>query len=158
MSDQLGPALQALRETSQELLRAVESNDPAATEQALSQRNAAFERGAALAARGPADLAPELRALFSDDLTEQRRKLMSALKIAVKGLDDPAQLMPVIRELGKIHKTYGVVDDDYDTVGEALLWTLGQGLGDAFTLEVADAWLAVYGLLSRVMREAAVEA
>lgn len=66
MSDAIGPALEALRETSQALLQAVESDDPAATERALSRRSAAFERVAALAASSPTDLAPGLRALLDE--------------------------------------------------------------------------------------------
>jgi len=50
-----------------------------------------------------------------------------------------------------------VVDDDYDTVAEALIWTLEQGLGEAFTPDVADAWVAVYGFLAGIMQEAAAE-
>ena len=50
---------------------------------------------------------------------------------------------------------------DLDTVSRhfgALLWTLGQGLGDAFTPEVEEAWAEAYGLLATVMKEAAAEA
>jgi hemoglobin-like flavoprotein len=36
-----------------------------------------------------------------------------------------------------------------------LLWTLDQGLGDKFTVEVADAWAEAYGLLATTMRGAA---
>ena len=46
-------------------------------------------------------------------------------------------------------------DAHYDTVGAALIWTLEAGLGDQFTDDVRDAWLAAYGLLSGVMQEAA---
>ena len=53
---------------------------------------------------------------------------------------------------------YGVKDEHYEIVGGALLWTLGQGLGDAFTPEVEEAWAEAYGLLATVMKEAAAEA
>jgi hemoglobin-like flavoprotein len=48
-----------------------------------------------------------------------------------------------------------VKDVDYDTVGAALLWTLQQGLGPAFTPEVKSAWTTVYGLLASTMKAAA---
>ena len=44
------------------------------------------------------------------------------------------------------------------TVGEALIWTLGQGLGPAFTDEAREAWLAAYTLLAGVMQAGAAEA
>ena len=46
----------------------------------------------------------------------------------------------------------------YASVGQALLWTLERGLGEAFTPEVRDAWAAAYALLSAAMIEAAAEA
>lgn len=103
------------------------------------------------------EIAPNLKALFKGDMVEQQRKLMAVLKVAVAGLDDPERLIPAVRILGQRHVEYGVVDDDYDTVAEALIWTLEQGLGEAFTPEVADAWVAVYGFLAGTMQEAAAE-
>lgn len=46
-------------------------------------------------------------------------------------------------------------DAHYDTVGGALLQTLGQGLGPAFTPEVKAAWTSVYGMMAGVRRDAA---
>ena len=40
----------------------------------------------------------------------------------------------------------------YATVGAALLWTLEQGLGQAFTSDVRDAWTKTYTLLSSAMK------
>jgi hemoglobin-like flavoprotein len=40
-------------------------------------------------------------------------------------------------------------------VGGALLLTLSQGLGDAFTDEVREAWSTAYGLMASTMSEAA---
>jgi hemoglobin-like flavoprotein len=48
-----------------------------------------------------------------------------------------------------------VRDAHYATVGEALLWTLEQGLGAAFTAEVRQAWAQTYAVLSTTMRAAA---
>ena len=39
----------------------------------------------------------------------------------------------------------------YAPVGAALIWTLEQGLGNAFTDDVREAWVAAYTLLSGVM-------
>jgi hemoglobin-like flavoprotein len=104
------------------------------------------------------ELDPSLKALFRGDMAEQRKKLMQMLTAAVKGLDRLDQLVPVVQELGRRHVVYGVADSHYDTVGDALLWTLEKGLGRGFTPEVKEAWVTVYGLLATTMRDAAREA
>lgn len=101
------------------------------------------------------DLSPELRRLFPHDLTEQGRKLMTALNLVVRGLQAPEVILPVARELGRRHNGYGVRDEHYEVVGTALLWALERGLGDDFTPDVQKAWAAAYTLLSGEMRSAA---
>ena len=101
------------------------------------------------------EIEPSLRQMFRADMAEQRKKLMQMLTAAVKGLDRPDQLIPVVRDLGRRHAAYGVTDAHYDTVGAALLWTLETGLGAAFTPDVKEAWADVYSLLATTMRDAA---
>lgn len=103
------------------------------------------------------ELAPELRPLFKGELQEQGRKLMRMIGLAVKGLDRWETLAPVLRDLGQRHEQYGVREQDYDTVGAALLWTLEQGLGPSFTPEVKAAWAAVYTHLAGAMQRAAAQ-
>ena len=98
---------------------------------------------------------PELRPLFKGDLSEQKKKLMQMLAAAVRGLDDLEALVPVVRDLGARHNGYGVKDEHYDTVATALLWTLEQGLGEAFTPETREAWVEVYGILAATMKSGA---
>ena len=64
-------------------------------------------------------------------------------------------IIPAVRDLGRRHAGYGVPPASYDTVAAALLWTLGQGLGDAFTAAVEAAWTEAYTILATVMKEAA---
>ena len=103
------------------------------------------------------DLDPALRPLFKGDMEEQGRKLMRMVGTAVNGLDRLDEIVPAVKDLGTRHAGYGVTDAHYDTVGAALLWTLGQGLGDAFTPETEAAWTKVYGLLADTMKTAAAE-
>ena len=104
------------------------------------------------------ELDPALRPMFRGDMAEQRKKLMQMITAAVKGLDRLDQLVPVVQDLGRRHAGYGVEDRHYETVGEALIWTLEAGLGGAFTPELRDAWVAVYTLLAATMQNAAREA
>jgi hemoglobin-like flavoprotein len=96
-------------------------------------------------------LAPEARALFGDDIALQASRTMAAVKTAVDGLDDIEQVAPFLVRLGARHVRYGVVPAHFDLVGEAFLWTLEQGLGEAFTPEVNEAWVAAFGVIARAM-------
>ena len=100
------------------------------------------------------ELDPDLELLFKGNLTEQGRKLMQMLGLAVNSLDRMEQLLPVVRSLGTRHVVYGVRDKDYDTVGQALLWTLRKGLGESFTPDVEAAWSNVYATLTSEMQSA----
>ena len=103
------------------------------------------------------EIDPTLKAMFSDDIEEQGKKLMMMINTAVNGLDRLDQFVPAVQALAERHVGYGVTDGHYDTVGEALIWTLGQGLGDGFTDDVKAAWLTTYTLLANTMKEGAAE-
>ena len=104
------------------------------------------------------ETAPELKALFKGDMTQQGKRLMGMIGIAVSKLNDLPALAPALHDLGRRHAGYGVKPENYATVGGALLWTLEQGLGVAFTKEVKQAWTAVYGVLADTMTSAAAGA
>ena len=103
------------------------------------------------------ELDPSLKPLFKGDMTEQGKKLMTTLNVAVTSLTKLDTILPALQELGRKHVGYGVPESSYATVGEALLWTLEQGLGDAFTEDVKAAWTETYVTLSTVMIDAAKE-
>jgi hemoglobin-like flavoprotein len=110
------------------------------------------------------ELKPEYRSLFPDDLTQQKRKLLRMLAFVVRAVDFddhqwkddvPADedLLLVVLAMGRRHiELYRIPDESYATVGEALLWTLDFGLGDAFTPEVRSAWTQLYTSLAQMMR------
>ncbi|HEV2667556.1 MAG TPA: globin domain-containing protein, partial [Blastocatellia bacterium] len=66
------------------------------------------DAAAALFYRRLFELDPTLRPLFKGPIEEQGRKLMDALRLAVKGLDRPEALLPVLADLGRRHAGYGV--------------------------------------------------
>ena len=104
------------------------------------------------------ELDPQLKSLFKGDMKEQGRKLMAILNTAVNSLDKLETIVPAVQDMGRRHVGYGVKDEDYDTVGAALIWTLGQGLGDDFTDDVKDAWVETYTLVATTMKDAAAKA
>lgn len=109
------------------------------------------------------ELQPGYRQLFSDDMPAQKRKLMSMLAFVVRTSDwaqdawaeDVSRdddLFLVVLALGRRHALlYKVPEEAFPVVGEALLWTLNMGLGQAFTAEARAAWAKLYALLSATM-------
>jgi nitric oxide dioxygenase len=80
---------------------------------------------------------------------------MATLSIVIKGLSNLEAILPAAKSLAVKHVSYGVQPEHYRPVGEALIWTLDRGLGDDFTPETRNAWLAAYGALSAAMIEEA---
>ena len=97
------------------------------------------------------EVAPQVKGMFPEDMTEQRKKLMATLAVVVNGLSNLESVLPAASALAKRHISYGAKAEHYPVVGGALLWTLEKGLGEAWTPDVADAWTTAYGTLSGYM-------
>jgi hemoglobin-like flavoprotein len=110
------------------------------------------------------ELKPEYRSLFGDDMSAQKRKLVRMLAFIVRSLewgeaqwkddiDVSEDLMLVVLALGRRHRDlYKIPRESYAIVGEALVWTLEQGLGDAFTPATREVWIKLYTLLASTMQ------
>ena len=98
-------------------------------------------------------LEPEIRPLFAHtDLRQQREQLLHVLSGVVATADRLHVLGPALKELGRRHAAYGIQDRYYDLGAVALLATLEEGLGAAFTDEVRKAWTAAYtGVVSLML-------
>jgi hemoglobin-like flavoprotein len=101
------------------------------------------------------EIAPQARALFRGDLTEQRRKFISTLAVLVGSLDDKDRLLSVARTIARQHVHYGVEASHYPALGAALMRALESRLGSEWNGETAAAWSRVYRSLSRHMIEQA---
>lgn len=97
---------------------------------------------------------PSFRPLFKNDMRVQSVKLMTMLTMVVYNLPEPDHVLLAIRELAIRHATYGVKPADYDALGEALLWTLEQVLGEDFSPAVREAWTLCYDELASEMKAA----
>ncbi len=101
---------------------------------------------------------PALRPLFRNEMGGQGKRLMQMIDTAVFALDRPAMLHPLLRQLGQRHVGYGVQPEHYPMISAAMLDTLAESLGDAFTADVREAWEAFLDLASRTMLDGAREA
>jgi nitric oxide dioxygenase len=76
---------------------------------------------------------------------------MGMLGTAIANLDRLESIAPAVRDLGHGHVGYGVAPADYETVACALIATLEQGLGSAFTPALREAWTSAYRALAGEM-------
>lgn len=105
------------------------------------------------------EIDPGAKRLFAKtDMKRQRGMLLDALGLVVQNAERPECLTPVLEELARRHVRYGVEDHHYTSVGIALIATLEQELGSAFTDEARAAWMAAYALVSGTMQHAAGDA
>ena len=106
---------------------------------------------------------PQYRRLFPKDMTRQKQKLVAMLSFIARSLDwaedqwrdDVAleeDLFLVVLALGRRHHfVYKIPSDAYGPVETALLWALDQGLGQAFTPDLREAWTKLYRVLAATM-------
>jgi len=98
---------------------------------------------------------PELRQLFKGDINTQSQKLVAMITFAVHKLNNLEEIVSDVKTLGIHHKKNLVESRHYATVASALLWTLENVLGEAWSDDVKEAWSAVYTTLSITMMAAA---
>lgn len=101
------------------------------------------------------ELDPSLRAFFKGDLDAQGAMFVSALGLAVAGLDDAHSGERPLRDLGQRHAAYGITDSHLATFREALVKTLRSHVGSSFTEAHASAWREAFDRIGVVMRDAA---
>jgi hemoglobin-like flavoprotein len=94
------------------------------------------------------ELAPEVRPLFSREISLQARKFSDTLAWVIAHLEHPDELCGEMSALGARHRSYGVKADHYAPVGSALIWMFQHTLGDRFTPQMEEAWLEFYAFLS----------
>jgi ferredoxin-NADP reductase len=98
---------------------------------------------------------PETRKLFPVSMAAQRDRLVNALGRTVANVDDLDQLLPFLQQLGGDHRKFEVQAEHYPMVGGALIATLEHFLGPRWTPELAAAWTEAFGIVSKVMIDAA---
>jgi nitric oxide dioxygenase len=103
------------------------------------------------------EIAPQLKSMFHNPIPEQSKKLLAMVNYVIIKLDKLDDILGEVSKLAHRHTGYGVKPAHYAIVGEALLWTLEKGLGDKWTEETSDAWIACYTILSNAMIAASGE-
>ncbi len=97
---------------------------------------------------------PEVRHLFTQNLESQQRKFTQMLSILVDKLDTPEVLADLLQDLGRRHAGYDVKNEHYDKVGEILLATFAELLGNDGDAKTLNAWASLYRLATFLMQNA----
>lgn len=94
---------------------------------------------------------PDVRPLFRGDMAEQGAKLLRMLALLVAKADAPQDLIEPLGRLGERHVGYGVSAAHYPPLGEVLLETLAERLGEEFDGVDRDLWGRLYSRVAEVM-------
>jgi nitric oxide dioxygenase len=102
------------------------------------------------------EMYPAAKPLFaSTDMIAQREKLIKSLVLIVSNLRSPQVLTDTLQGLGSRHVEYGALPEHYPLVGNALLATFEEYLGNAWTDETKQAWVEAYGAITEIMLDGA---
>ena len=100
---------------------------------------------------------PSLRSVFRGDLRAHGAELFEGLAAIVDSLDRLYPIVPALEWLAVQSARRGVGERHYGAIVEAMLAAFRDGLGEAITPQVEQAWRAAIGRVSAVM-VAALEA
>ena len=88
--------------------------------------------------------------LYNSDKLKKHGK--NVVKHVERAITDFEGMNDALDKLGGRHKGYGILPEHFDIVGQALILTLGDALGDKFTDELKAIWVKVYALLTKTMK------
>jgi len=100
-------------------------------------------------------LAPDVRALFRNNMTDQGRLLTHMLAGIVYSLSRPEHLKKGLEKLGKSHVNYGVKEEYYPIIKQAMIETIDEVLADNRTLKSMKAWNVALDFVIDTMKEKA---
>jgi hemoglobin-like flavoprotein len=96
-------------------------------------------------------IAPAAAELFPGDLTAQRQRLTRTLSQALELLEQPAELLLLLKASGVRHLHYQTIYAHFPLLGSALDNTLQQRLGERFIPAQREAWQVLFATMAAVM-------
>lgn len=98
------------------------------------------------------DALPEVRGLFSDDLSQQRDMVMMVLATTLKGISKPDQLCDTMERLARKHMSMGVTSTHLDIAADALTKAAQDVLQDAISHRSVESWGRIFHTLTGMMK------
>lgn len=97
---------------------------------------------------------PELKHVFNMG-NQQNNKQQTALAMAVlayaEHIEDPSLLMPAVDHIGQKHTSLDIRPEHYAIVGQHLVASIAEVLGDAASPQLLEAWTLAYQQLAAIM-------
>jgi NAD(P)H-flavin reductase/hemoglobin-like flavoprotein len=97
---------------------------------------------------------PAIRSLFPTSMTVQRERMFADLSRVIWSLDNEPECTDLLREIGREHRRYGVLEKHCDAFFAALRDTVEHGAGASWTEETAAAWQRALDYFATTLREA----
>lgn len=94
---------------------------------------------------------PEVRPIFPEEMTGQRRHLLTALALIVRHLDDLDSLRTPLMKLGARHAAYGAQRPHYPVVRDTLLRVMAEIAGPRWTDQLHDDWTIAINAIAETM-------
>ena len=95
---------------------------------------------------------PHLRPMFKGNSDGAQQKMFAQKLCAiVDNIDDPELLRDEALKIATTHRGYGVTAEMYEWVGSALIESLREASGAAWSSEAERAWKDAYATLARAI-------
>ncbi|HEX9150754.1 MAG TPA: NO-inducible flavohemoprotein [Flavobacterium sp.] len=97
---------------------------------------------------------PELKNIFNianQASGKQQDALSGAVLAYAENIENPAVLINTLKSIGNKHVSLNIAPEQYDIVGNHLIASIKEVLGDLATTELIDAWTCAYNELAQIM-------
>jgi nitric oxide dioxygenase len=99
-------------------------------------------------------LAPELQSRFTGDIDTESAKLKDTLTLAFASLSDMSHLVATLEALARRGVARELSDRHCRLIAQSLLFAIERRIGEAFTTQVCNAWIAFLAVVVSVLRPA----
>jgi nitric oxide dioxygenase len=97
---------------------------------------------------------PELKNIFNmanQASGKQQNALSGAVLAYAENIENPAVLINTLKSIGNKHVSLNIQPEQYNIVGNHLIGSIKEVLGDLATTELIDAWTCAYNELAQIM-------
>jgi nitric oxide dioxygenase len=97
---------------------------------------------------------PELKNIFNmanQASGKQQNALSGAVLAYAENIDNPAVLINTLKSIGNKHVSLNIAPEQYEIVGNHLIGSIKEVLGDLATVELIEAWTCAYNELAQIM-------